>query len=84
MEKTGQGLQVMPHIGKNDLELLVIVRAREPNPLHALINCHGWSLPAGLAQIGARFLTPMGASRILTQIPDQRSLFGDTSCRRIG
>src|SRR5215471_9303676 len=37
---------MMPYVSKHDLELLVIIGAREPNPLHTLINRHGWSLPA--------------------------------------
>src|SRR5690348_16144530 len=72
MKKPWQALQMMPHIRKNDSEFLVIVRAREPNPLHTLINRHGWSLPAVMTPKSAR---EGGVSQTLEQTPDQCRLF---------
>ena len=43
MQETGQRLQVMPHPREDQLELLVVARSSEPNPLHALIDCHDYS-----------------------------------------
>ena len=62
MKKTGQALQMVPHIRKNYFEFLVIVCARESNPLHALINRHVWSLPAVITPKPAR---EAGASQTL-------------------
>ena len=53
MQETWQRLQVMPHAREDQLELLVIARSPEPNPLHALIDCHGRSPDSGLDVIYA-------------------------------
>src|SRR6516165_7835464 len=70
----------MPHIAKDNLELLIIICTREPNPLHAQINRHRWSLPAAMASRSTRGFPPpiRKPRRLLEQAPDQRSLFWTT------
>ena len=58
MQETGQRLQVMPYTRKDQLELLVVARRPEPNPLHALIDCHDRSPDSGLGEKFYRALEP--------------------------
>jgi hypothetical protein len=69
----------MPHIAEDDLELLVVIRAREPNSLHAQINRHLWSLPAVIAAKSTRGVptADVEASTTLEQSSDQRSFLGE-------
>jgi hypothetical protein len=57
MQKTRQGLELMPYTSEHQFELLVVADSPEPDPLHALIDCHDPSPEgASLMEIPAALL----------------------------